>query len=237
MRRVKPVLFFAANLIALSPAQAAGATAEAGITWRLGFGGAGPVETGYGLIVGYRSADLGGLSGQLLEFDVSSRRGALARLAGVPLAARSHAAHQNDLDPPEDSPAHRPWYTRQWVWWTIGGVAATAALGGVSFSSSAEGGGTTVVSTGPRGCSGGGNVGPQDIPETCTPETEGGTVVGTDEDGNVCVIDGFGNPEDVCAPTGFAGRPGSRFAGRASDAWFDAWLDAGTGGMGDLIAR
>lgn len=230
---VLAVLFGLPGIAAATPADPS--AAEAQLTWRLGFGG-GRIETGYALNVGFRSGALDGLPAELLQLDVSSR-GAHARLAGVPLARRSGRVQQTDADAAFDEPANRPWYSRQWVWWTIGGIAATVALSGASFGASDEGGDDIVINSNPTAnngvCTGGGNVGPEEVPESCTPETEGGTVVGVDDDGNVCVVDGFGNPADVCAPTGFVGRLGSRFVGRAQG----AALDAGTGGMGDLVAR
>lgn len=234
MVRFSRSAFFAlANLMLLSPAHAsglAGGAPEATLSWRLDFDGR-EIHTGYAAALGLRSAGRDRLTGELFSLNVSDRN-ALARLAGVPLVSRSYRTDQNDLDEADGAPARKPWYSRQWVWWTVGGIATAAAVSGASIGSSEEGG-TLIVSGGPNGCSGGGNVGPLEVPETCTPPTEGGTVIGTDDDGNVCVIEGFGNPQDVCAPTGFAPRHSAGFLGRIDT----GGLDAGTGGMGDLLAR
>lgn len=234
VRFSRSAFFLLANLILLSPAHAgglAGAAPEATLSWRLDFGGH-EIHTGYAAALGLRSVERDGLAGELFSLDVSDRN-ALARLAGVPLVSRSYRTDQHDLDEADGAPARKAWYSRQWVWWTVGGIATAAAVSGASIGSSEDGGGTFVVSGGPSGCSGGGNVGPMDVPETCTPPTEGGSVIGTDDDGNVCVIEGFGNPEDVCAPTGFAPRHSAGFLSRIDT----GGLDAGTGGMGDLLAR
>lgn len=168
----------------LSAAHAAEAP-EARFTWRLEFGGpTGTFGTGYALAVGYRTHGADAPAAQLLELDVSDRA-ALARLAGLPLLQR---AYRNDLaDTRSGAADEKPWYSRQWVWWTLGGLGATAVL------TSAGGGGSEehhVQVTGP---------GTQFEPL----DGQYGSVNG-DQEGGYEVCANRGNPElpDNCASTG-----------------------------------
>jgi len=101
-----------------------------------------------------------------------------------------------------------PWYARRWVLWTVGAAAASAALSG----------------------SGGGDEG--SCAGTCNQENAG-NFISSDGDGNVCVNDENCTP----VPGGVVGLVGTPGASMSIDWERDRWLDAGTGHMGDLIAR
>ena len=207
------VLVLATSLGMLSQALASEGP-DARLTWRLGFGGAGQsLQSGYGLALDYRSVDPDSPATQFLELDVSDRA-AFARLAGLPLFERNYQSHQNEGDAlPADS-GSTPWYSHKWVMWTVGGLAATAALAGA-------GGGTDLCT----GC-------------YESSDNTGASVSGSSDDGTGCVNDDCALP---CNPTtdpagciGFTGREPSVYV---VDYERDRWLDAGTGQMGDLIAR
>lgn len=239
MRKLSCLAFAAViNLSAVSSAAASelpDSSLEAGLAWRLAFGHA-QVETGYGLTVGYRALDPNGPSGQLLAIDVSDRA-ALARLAGMPLLERDYRMGQDaEAAASPAEPAAKPWYTRSWVWWTVGGIAATAALGGSEAEITYNSGSNNNRNTNSQGCLGvSGNAGDTDV--GCVGAGEGGSVVGTNDDGDPCAIYGFGDDiPDACVPadgSGFAERPGRGTHERVDT----SWLDAGTGHMGDLVAR
>lgn len=213
--RASSIAIALAGLILATPVAASSldsGSPQASLGWRLDFGGADGLHAGYRLALAYRAAELADAV-PLADLDVSDRT-ALARLAGIPLAARRFQADQNDLDhelmPGEAAP--KPWYSRQWVLWTAGGLAATAALltgGGageetgddVSFST--DGASSVCVLSG-------GTVADNEIPGACTPPVDG-------------------------ASTGWADRPGRQ--GDLRESADHAHLDAGTGGMGDLVAR
>ena len=210
------------SLNALSPAAAAGADGsfpEAQMTWRLAFGGPGQnLQTGYGLTVGYRGLE-GTPAGQLIQLDVSDQA-ALARLAGLPLFQRDYRAQQNDGEVAIES-GSRPWYARQWVWWTAGGLAATSALAG------AGGGGENDVCTGICYEDDGGPDG-----RTTALTYENGDVYAGCVEGQ-CAVCPDGSVASTCP--GFVGM--TSYAMVVTDVERDRWLDAGTGHMGDLIAR
>lgn len=201
---------------------------EARLSWRLGFGGAQPVQTGYALALGYRGYGPDALAGQLLELDVSDMR-AFARLAGLPLFERSYGAAQNET-PAMAEPQAKPWYTRQWVWWTAGGVAATMALtgGDGSVEYNHNGNNTTNRNDGCAGVSA--NAGDTETP--CASDTVG-TQCAEGADGEVCVFCGNNGVTDGCSE--WTGRP--VVAVVTVDPEHRRWLDAGTGHMGDLTAR
>lgn len=201
---------------------------EPGISWRLAFG-AGEVQTGYGLTLAYRAGDLEDAALRLLELDVSDRA-ALARIAGLPLLQRDYRASQDEAAAaPEFRVAlSQPWYSRGWVWWTVGGLAATAALagGGGELTSDYESNGS-----GPRsnGCVTSGNVGDQEIECTQVPDSGDQCV------GDACVTcdDSFITVGSDCS--GWSARETAVQVTR--DVERQRWLDAGTGHMGDLVAR
>jgi hypothetical protein len=211
--------FLLAVLTAASPALAAGESAgaaEGTLSWRLAFGGP-RLETGYGLALGYRAADPAAPSGQLFEIDVSDRA-AFARLAGLPLFGRDYRMSQDgDAGAQPAGASAKPWYTRQWVWWTVGGLATTAALGG-------GGGGDEEHCTG-----------------VCNQQNYGNTGTSASGVGD----EGFGCVNDTCAvpcdadnkPAGCVGLTAMPATMQTLDYERLQWLDAGTGGMGDLIAR
>jgi len=218
MVSIRTALALLVGLNTLSPVASAGVDGslpEARLTWRLGFGDAGqPLQTGYGLTVGYRGLD-GAPAEQLLELDVSDQA-TLARLAGLPLFQRDYRARQNDGGTTAEA-GSRPWYARRWVLWTAGGLAASlAAVGG--------GGGDNTVCTG-----------------VCNQDSgpSGRTTGITYSDGDVyagcvdgqCVVCPDGSVASRC----LVGMPSRAMV--TTDPERDRWLDAGTGHMGDLIAR
>ena len=223
MVNVRAALALLLSLNVLSPAAAAGpdgSLPEARVTWRLAFGNPGQaLQTGFGLTVGYRGLD-GTPAERLVELDVSDRS-ALARLAGLPLFQRDYLARQNEGDFADEA-GSRPWYARQWVWWTAGGLAVTSALAGAG-----GGGGENESCTGICYEDGG--------------DPEGRTTALTYSNGEVYA----GCVEGQCAvcPDGSVAStcPGlvamTSHAALVTDVERDRWLDAGTGHMGDLIAR
>lgn len=97
------------------------------LSWQLGFGVRHAAEYGYGLSGGYDSADHDDPSATLVQLQVTGAD-ASARIAGLPLLERNYRTAQA-----ADSTAklvESPWYSRQWAWWTAGGIAAVAALAG-----------------------------------------------------------------------------------------------------------
>jgi hypothetical protein len=220
MRR-RALLMVSIGLLGFTCAAAAEAP-HAQLEWRLGFGAGQPVQPGYGLSVGYRGHDADFPATRLFALDVADAR-AFARLAGLPLFERSYRMGQDEAAAPATSaPAQKPWYGRQWVWWTLGGVAAAASLGGSSISIDETGGGTTGSRSGCAGPSG--NVGDEEIP--CA--TEGQEACA----GDLCAVCEDGVVTDRCDDwTGRVVR-----AAPTRDPAHEAWLDAGTGHMGDLLA-
>ena len=207
-----------ANLMTASPGVAAHVAlgdTEAGFTWRLAFGGARPMQPGFALALGYRDRELD-VAGQLLELQVDGQ-GTAARLAGLPLLAPKHRVAQDDSAAALDATEPKPWYTRQWVLWTAGGLAASLALTG-----------------------GDGEV------ELCIDCNENGRVNDTDDiniasenpNGDVCGTRGIDGVPDTCVPVDGEGfmedRDSLVLPLRPADT---AWLDAGTGQMGDLVSR
>ncbi len=86
---------------------------------------------GYGFALRHGHSDMERAAPALVQFDVS-RTGTLTRLAGIPVSAQAFKLGQtddaSDLDPETEQPENTPWYARQWVLWTAGGIALTAAL-------------------------------------------------------------------------------------------------------------
>ena len=238
MRKVVcSLVLVAANLTAASFAaemDLGEGAAEATFSWRLGFGGAGAPQPGYGLAVGYRGAGPDPIGGRLFQVDVDGNR-AFARIAGLPLHERNFRAQLDEAT--SDAPAGEatPWYARQWVWWTAGGLAATMALTG--GDGDIEINNTSTTTRNSSGCAGvSGNVGDTDM--GCVGAEGGGSVVSENDEGQLCAAEGWGDevPEECVS------RPGEGFVAREARGWIDsraysAWLDAGTGHMGDLAAR
>ena len=228
MVSIRTALALLVSLNVLSPVAYAGVDGslpEARLTWRLGFGDAGrPLQTGYGLTVGYRSGEPDFPAAQLLELDVSDRA-ALARLAGLPLFRRDFTMQEAEGADPFAAESS-PWYARKWVWWTAGGLALTAAASGGS-------GGETTLCTGVCNQNDTGNSG-------TTINGGGGTTInGVGDEGIGCVDDTCAVPcEADNRPAGCVGLTALPALSRST---FDPerirWLDAGTGHMGDLIAR
>jgi hypothetical protein len=188
-------------------AEPAASAVEAGLSWRLAFGGR-ALEAGYGLSLGYRntSEHFSPLS-RLVEFR-TDRRFAAATVAGLPLFTRSFQANQSEADAAYDTGViAKPWYTRSWFLWTAGGIAASAALA-TAGSSGDE-----------KTCAPGG---------TCNQTCAGNTL--STCNGSFCV-----QGDENCVPTnpavGYADRRASFGELRER---IDAALDEGTGGMGDL---
>jgi len=200
--------------------------AEATFSWRVGFGGAGAPQPGYGLAVGFRGHGPDPISGRLVQVDVDGNR-AFARIAGLPLFDRDFHARLDDTGADAPTGAATPWYARQWVWWTAGGLAATMALTG--GDSTIEYNSTSQNSSGSRS-----NCSSIDGEEVCT---EGGSIVSTNDEGELCAAEGWGDEiPDGCVPEGegFVARE-ARWS--MDSRTHSAWLDAGTGHMGDLLAR
>jgi len=207
-----------ASLGFLSPAGASSLDApDAQLRWRLGFGGpAQSPQTGYALTVGYRSGEPDSPAAQLLELDVSDRA-AFARLAGLPLFGRDFTMQEAAGADPVAAES-LPWYARKWIWWTAGGLALTAAASGGSS-------GETTLCTGVCNQSDTGN--------------SGTSINGVSDEGIGCVDDTCAVPcESDNKPAGCVGLTALPAVSRYT---FDPerirWLDAGTGQMGDLIAR
>lgn len=217
----RAVLALLVSCACTGPAMAtgvAGEATEASLSWHLGFGGR-TLQAGYGLALGYRSSDRLAPVSRLVELNVSPDL-ASASVAGLPLFARSYQAKQTEAQEPDAAAGSQttPWYTRKWVLWTAGGIAATAALAGSGSSGSNESG----------TCSG-----------ACNSNT-GASVSGVSGDGIGCV-------NGTCAvPCKTPDKPAGcvPFASTTQTTSTDfnnhdrlRRLDAGTGGMGDLIAR
>jgi hypothetical protein len=207
-----------AALAVSAPAIASDAGAQAQVTWTLGFGAGHGLQTGYGLAIDYRGGETGDLPARLLQLEIDAST-AIARIAGMPLYARTWRLEAQDGAAAPAAPADAtPWFARKWVFWTAGSLALTAALAGGGGSGNDDGG---------------------DDPDYCTGvcyEDQGGYSVAS---GNingpgrtdVCVADGPGLPE-ACVEA-LIERPGPAWLwGSGADG-----LDAGTGGMGDLVAR
>jgi hypothetical protein len=226
------LLALAANLSAPSGAIAADrldGAADATLSWRLGFGGTQAVRTGYALALGYRTAGPDALAGQLLELDVDDAR-AFARVAGLPLFERSYTTAQNEA-PTLAEAQPTPWYTRKWVMWTAGGVAATLALTGGDGSVEINNNSTTTTNRGGDGMGCTGVSATDEVNESACASEVVGTQCVEDE---VCVFCGNNGVTDGCSE--WVGRP-EVAAGVVRDVERQLWLDADTGHMGDLVAR
>src|SRR5689334_4590147 len=227
-----------ANLSMPSPASADSldGAAEATLTWRLGFGGGQPGAPGLGLALGYRSQDADGLAGRLLDLDLSGS-GAQARLAGLPLFGSSYTAAQNEGAPPAES-AQKPWYTQSWALWTAGGLAAALALSqaagnidqctGICGQDGNEGGSNVASVNNGEVC---GTQGVDGAPDTCA-APPGGCTPG----GDACVNCDDSVVTSGCEGSGWTARPVRVAVTEVRDTE-PAWLSAGTGYMGDLLAR
>ena len=110
---------------------------EAQLTWRLHFGSQQAVAMGYGVALAYRAGASADAPLRLAEVDVSDRA-TLARIAGMPLFQRDYrmAQDQAPVRPEFRVALSKPWYAKSWVWWAVGGVAATAALAGAASGGS-----------------------------------------------------------------------------------------------------
>jgi hypothetical protein len=206
-----------------TPASGADLSAMPRLGWALAFGGVGspPAPT---LTLALDATAGRNVDGRhIIEADAAAV-GAGLRVAGLPLWSSRFALAQDANAPavPATEPAAAPWYTRSWVLWTAGGLAATAAVLG------SLGGGSTEEHN--RQVSGSGSsldVGPV--------SGSFGSTDGENGQYEVCAAKDTAELPDACAPvnTGFRERPRDRRLRDQSD----TWLDAGTGHMGDLIAR
>lgn len=204
---------------------AAASDLEAGLSWKVEFG-ASALKPSAGLTLGYRSADLLAPQSQLARLDLSESIGALT-LAGLPLYQRSFRTDVTDGDVPTEESGTKPWYGRSWILWTVGGLAGTAALlssvGGTSDNSGNE---QNIVQ---------GNSGDNSLTSANfngVHSDDDGTDIGC-VNGQCAVCTNGTSVSPDCAGGGFTARPeGSvRDALRSGDS---AWLDEGTGYMGDL---
>lgn len=209
-----------ASLVAAAPAAAADlvptSELQAQFNWRVAFGGPSQhLETRYGLGLGYR-ASTDAPQASLFQLDIGNT-GASALLAGLPVMARSYRA--DDTASVEAAVAtgteQTPWYAHQWIWWTTGGVALTAALAGSGSH---------------HYCA-----------DTCYTNSNGtsnsSVSVGNPDPNQTCVTKGVDPAPDTCV-----GDPAVPLVGSADDPRFyvsasEGWLDAGNGGMGDLVAQ
>ena len=194
---------------------------EAGLSWRLDFGDH-TLAPAFGVSLGLRTDEPAISSVRLFTIDASST-GSFASFAGVPLLTRSYQTSESaDSAPVTADSGARPWYARSWVLWTAGGLAATAALAGQGGSGN-ESHCTGICNQQCAGntasdCNGHVTVADQEVPTECAPN---GTCV-------ACHNTVLG--DDSCNGSGFVGE--SMFSGRSDSS---AALDAGTGGMGDLL--
>lgn len=95
--------------------------------WELGFGGKALTTSG-GLALGMRGAEyLSPIASHLLKLDVNEH-GSIATIAGVPITAHTFQATQSADEAYEAGVAQKPFYAKPWFLWTMGGIAATAAL-------------------------------------------------------------------------------------------------------------
>ena len=220
---MKALLALAASLLVSAPALAADNTL-ASLNWRLDFG-AHTLEAGYGLSLGYRGSEHFAPLSKLIELKVDGAN-ASAAIGGFSFAARSYQANQSEADQAYDAGVDtRPWYSRSWVYWTLGGVAATVALAGSGGSASYGSSNTTNNNTGCAGVSSNGTN--PDIPDACAPTDQ---TVGCAPGTSVCAVCGGGVITDQCGG-GWAGLRVSEVLVERLD---DTWLDEGTGHMGDL---
>jgi hypothetical protein len=205
------VLLIVANLSA--PSQAGtlddpASAPEATLAWRLGFGAASGWRPGYTLTIGYRGLAPDRAPTRLLDLDVTDLRAA-AHVAGMPIFQRDFSAYSEETATPAETPESKPWYARQWVWWTAGGIAAAVALTGAAGGSESE---QHTLQIQDRGS------GPA-------------TINGDLEDGYEVCAGGSDTCADVPGPGWMATAHGQL------DRPDDSSWGAGTGGMGDLIAH
>jgi hypothetical protein len=193
---------------------------QAQLSWGLAFGGASrTVQSTYAMALGYRGqADSPATS--ILQLDVRES-GALASLAGLPLYGRSYRAEQTDsAEQPgyESTVEKKPWYARSWVMWTVGGLAATAALASGASSGDDDG-----------GCANGNGCG-----VNCT---NGDCTVPADENqgcvGEFCVTCSDGSIASECSPL----LPTQALRAHGLEEIQRDEFDTDTGRMGDLVAR
>jgi hypothetical protein len=205
------------NLSALSPVAASDfspETPEARLSWRLGFGGTGAIRTGVGLALGYRIDGLESLA-TLADVDVTDRI-ALARLAGLPVLRRPFRTNAEGDEPIDEEPIHgtEPG-NAHWGWWAAAGVAALVVAGAAGNAAEDHGGD-----------------GPKTPGTTGVTKNDDGVYVGCVE--GTCAVCPDGSPAEHCGE-GFVAWAIPR--GYSANDLAAARLDAGTGGMGDLIAR
>jgi hypothetical protein len=193
------------------------------VSWAVAFGGAaGAVDPEVGL--GLRATSLADdLQPEVARLQLGAGGMGLS-FAGVPVAADSYArAQDGDADYRfADAPAAKPWYARSWVLWTVGGLAATAAVtGGLSSGDDST-------------CSG---ICDQDDDDDINTSVNGVGPDGAGCVGDMCAVCENGDIASDCnwEGNGLVARGVAAFATR--DVTRERWLDAGTGRMGDLIAR
>lgn len=238
MRKLFWIVLLLGNLTGTSYAGTEG-SATATLSWRLDFGGTGEVHPGYALAVGYRGTQRGAVAGNVLEVEVTDL-GAFARVAGLPLYGRGLRADLEDaLAGDAEMPQARPWFTRPWVLWTAGGLAATLAVTGGDGEmdlchncNNSNSGGTASTNVGSVNGDGEvcGTEGVPGVPDTCA--EAGGCVPG----GAACVNCNDSGVTQDCEGEGWTAR-GHDAAATGTRDIEPAWLAAGTGQMGDLLPR
>jgi hypothetical protein len=203
------------------PATAADLPAAPRVAWTASFGGSAPIEAPALALSLVATDQRLGEAPRIVELEMGTR-GTMLALAGMPFWQPNLSLGQAEDPGYESAAPPKPWYARQWIWWTAGGLAATAALasggGEVSYDDTdtcyncndSNGPGTTVISGDPTG------------------EAYVGCV-----EGEVCVLCPDGTTASNCNGGLIDLR---RVAMLDRDVAHDAWLDAGTGHMGDLFA-
>ncbi|HUR40919.1 MAG TPA: hypothetical protein VM240_07080 [Verrucomicrobiae bacterium] len=190
----------------------------------LQFGAGTLASPGYSLAL--HPAAPGQLPVSLLQLDLSERA-ALGRIAGMPLSAQ---AYQTTAVEGQVAEGTTPWFARKWVLWTLGSLAATAALaaGGGDIQISGNDNNTT-VNEGSH-CTGGVSGSVNDDTEVpCAPAENTGCANG------ICVTCANGDIASTCPESGLVLR--AVVTGANTDPERLRWLDAGTGHMGDLFPR
>jgi hypothetical protein len=218
---MRHILLLPVLLLAAAGAQAAPLDSdhvEPAFYWSGHFGGSAPPSAALGLELRYRvsGARQAAAAPALFALDLDPA-GLLAKMAGAPLLQQRFRVNQAEA---AELPVATHWYTHQWVWWTAGGVAATAALASAVGGSDNE----------ERHCTG-----------TCN-QTQTGPNLSIDAQngsgigciGQNCVACNNGDIASDC--TNLTSRSGEPWL-ESRDAEIARRSIAGTGGMGQLIAR
>lgn len=190
---------------------------EARLSWNLGFGGDAGIRGGYGFGLAYRVHGLEEPA-TVVAFEVANRV-VQARLAGVPVFERTYSESAAEDFPEvieEETPeAGAESSSPSWGWWAAGAAVALAVAASASASAEeGEGEGDDFENPGTTGVT----------------QNDDGTWVGCVN--GTCAVCPEGDVAEACGDTYVATiRRGSA----AGDLERQRRLDAGTGGMGDLL--